>query len=180
MSTDLRRLLISDILIRFCEQIPYAFVVIWCLKFVKISAVDFGILTSVEMITAILVYVPVAYLVEKKGQKKPFVAITFVFFALFPIFLYYSHSFEILIMAFVLRGLKEFGEPTRKALILQLANEGHKATVYGAYYLIRDLIVTFAALAGGVLWTFSPFVNFVTATFFGICGVVYFLIFCKE
>ena len=26
----LRNLLISDILIRFCEQIPYAFVVIWC------------------------------------------------------------------------------------------------------------------------------------------------------
>ena len=29
VTPDLRNLLISDILIRFCEQIPYAFVVIW-------------------------------------------------------------------------------------------------------------------------------------------------------
>ncbi len=32
MSPLLKRLLISDILIRFCEQIPYAFVVVWCMK----------------------------------------------------------------------------------------------------------------------------------------------------
>jgi hypothetical protein len=33
-----------------------------------------------------------------------------------------------LIFAFVIRGLKEFGEPTRKGLIVKLANEGSKAT----------------------------------------------------
>jgi MFS family permease len=32
MDTSMRRLLVSDILIRFCEQIPYAFVVVWCMK----------------------------------------------------------------------------------------------------------------------------------------------------
>jgi MFS family permease len=52
----LRSLLISDILIRFAEQIPYAFVVLWVVEVNKISAAKFGILTSIEMLTAVLIY----------------------------------------------------------------------------------------------------------------------------
>ena len=37
--------------------------------------------------------------------------------------LLFCRSFETLIPAFILRGLKEFGEPTRKALILDLSPE---------------------------------------------------------
>ena len=70
MGPDLKRLLVSDILIRFCEQIPYAFVVVWCMKEIGVSAVQFGALTSIEMVTAILIYVPVAYLVEREGAQE--------------------------------------------------------------------------------------------------------------
>ncbi|MCU0519683.1 MAG: MFS transporter, partial [Anaerolineae bacterium] len=42
MSPDLRNLLVSDILIRFCEQIPYAFAVVWAVRNVGISAPQFG------------------------------------------------------------------------------------------------------------------------------------------
>ena len=31
MNPAMRGLLVTDILVRFCEQIPYAFVVIWCM-----------------------------------------------------------------------------------------------------------------------------------------------------
>lgn len=81
MSAALKRLLVSDILVRFCEQIPYAFVVVWCMKVIQtpVTAFQFGILTSVEMATAMLVYIPVAYLADR-STKKPFVVITFVFF----------------------------------------------------------------------------------------------------
>ncbi|MGD8915306.1 MAG: MFS transporter, partial [Syntrophobacterales bacterium] len=74
MAPNLRRLLVSDILVRYCEQIPYAFVVVWCMKTISspVSALQFGILTSIEMATAVLVYVPVAYLADKT-TKKPFV-----------------------------------------------------------------------------------------------------------
>ncbi|UCG08266.1 MAG: MFS transporter [Desulfobacterales bacterium] len=67
MSPVLKRLLVSDILIRFCEQIPYAFVVVWCMTVIAepISAFQFGILTAIEMATAMLVYIPVAYLADK-------------------------------------------------------------------------------------------------------------------
>ena len=115
MNPELRNLLISDILIRFCEQIPYAFVVLWCMEVITmpVTGLQFGLLTTVEMATALLIYIPVAYLADR-GQKKPFVQMTFVFFTLFPLVLLFCQSFWPLVGAFVLRGLKEFG--ARQAL----------------------------------------------------------------
>src|SRR5262249_23203399 len=51
--TGLKRLLLSDILVRFCERIPYAWVVIYCMTNVHITATQFGVLTAIEMATAI-------------------------------------------------------------------------------------------------------------------------------
>ena len=84
MTPALRNLLVSDILVRFCEQIPYAFAVVYCMKNVGVSAVQFGMLTTIEMIVAMLIYIPVAYLADR-GGKKPFVVITFFNFTLFPL-----------------------------------------------------------------------------------------------
>ncbi|CAB1076713.1 major facilitator superfamily transporter [Olavius algarvensis Delta 1 endosymbiont] len=175
MSAALKRLLVSDILVRFCEQIPYAFVVVWCMKVIQtpVTAFQFGILTSVEMATAMLVYIPVAYLADR-STKKPFVVITFVFFTLFPLALMFARSFELLVLAFILRGLKEFGEPTRKALIMDLAPEGRKAAMFGLYYLMRDVIVSLAAFGGAFLWLVGPRVNFLVAFACGIVGTVFF------
>jgi MFS family permease len=175
MSTDLRNLLVSDILIRFAEQIPYAFVVVWCIKNNGISAVQFGLLTTIEMATAMLVYIPVAYLADRT-TKKPFILITFVNFTIFPLFLLFSHSFWMMVIAFVIRGLKEFGEPTRKALIMDLAPEDQKAGMFGLYYLIRDVVVSLAAFAGGFLWQLSPAVNLLAATACGLLGTIYFAV----
>jgi MFS family permease len=179
MSADLRKLLVSDILVRFCEQIPYAFVVIWAVGTPDnpgpINTVQFGLLRTVEMATAILIYVPVAWLADR-GRKKPFVIMTFIFFTLFPVMLYFSRSFPMLIAAFVLRGLKEFGEPTRKALIMDLAPEEHKAGMFGLYYLIRDVIVSIAAFGGAFLWSHSPQLNLFTAAAFGAIGTLWFVL----
>jgi MFS family permease len=179
ITPDLRNLLISDILVRFCEQIPYAFAVVWAMKNVGVTAPQFGLLTTIEMIVAMLVYIPVAYLADKNG-KKPYVAITFLNFTLFPIFLLLSHSFWMLVLAFIVRGLKEFGEPTRKALIMDLAPEDRKAAMFGLYYLIRDVIVSFAAFGGAWLWEISPQTNFLVAAAFGLAGTSYFILFGRE
>jgi len=175
MHPDLRNLLVSDILIRFCEQIPYAFVVIWCLKTIAdpVGALEFGLLTTVEMVTAMLVYIPVAYLADHSA-KKPYVLMTFVFFTLFPLALLLCQSFWPLVAAFVLRGLKEFGEAPRKALIMDLAPEDQKALTFGVYYLVRDSIVALAAFAGGLLWMHSPEANFLTAFGCGAVGTLWF------
>lgn len=179
MTPDLRNLLISDILIRFCEQIPYAFAVVWCMKIVGISAPQFGLLTTIEMIVAMLVYIPVAYLADRNG-KKPYVAITFLNFTLFPLVLLLARSMPLLIIAFIVRGLKEFGEPTRKALIMDLAPEDKKAGMFGLYYLIRDVIVSLAAFGGAFLWDISPQTNFLVAAAFGAAGTLYFIRFGRE
>ncbi len=175
MDSSLRRLLVSDILVRFCEQIPYAFVVVWSMKTITkpVTAVQFGLLTSVEMATAMLVYIPVAYLADKR-TKKPFVATTFAFFTFFPLALVFCRSFELLLLAFILRGLKEFGEPTRKALIMDLAPENCKAGMFGLYYLLRDIFVSLAAFGGAFLWQISPSTNFMVAFSFGVAGTLSF------
>jgi MFS family permease len=203
MSPTLRNLLVSDILVRFCEQIPYAFVVLWCVRLNGITPLQFGLLTTVEMVTAMLIYIPVAYLADK-STKKPFVVITFGFFTLFPLVLLFSRSFWLMVVAFVIRGLKEFGEPTRKALIMDLAPEGKKAGTFGVYYLLRDVVVSVAAFGGALLWdastaaklvdilgfgqgllpfiesVTSPTTNFLVAFGFGLLGTIYFALFGKD
>jgi MFS family permease len=203
MNPSLRNLLVSDILIRFCEQIPYAFVVLWSVRINGISPLQFGILTTVEMVTAMLIYIPVAYLADR-STKKPFVVITFGFFTLFPLVLVFSRTFWMMVVAFIVRGLKEFGEPTRKALIMDLAPEGKKASTFGVYYLLRDVVVSVAAFGGALLWdastatrlieglgvgqsllpwiesVTSPTTNFLVAFGFGLSGTIYFAFFGKD
>jgi MFS family permease len=179
ISPNLRNLLISDILIRFAEQIPYAFAVVWAVNINGITALQFGILIAIEMATAMLIYIPVAYFADR-STKKPFVVITFIFFTMFPLVLIFCRSFPLLIIAFIIRGLKEFGEPTRKALIMDLAPERAKANTFGTYYLIRDVIVSLAAFGGAFLWNINPIVNFAVATVFGILGTIYFAIYGKD
>ncbi|PKN77144.1 MAG: MFS transporter [Deltaproteobacteria bacterium HGW-Deltaproteobacteria-10] len=179
MNPSLRNLLVSDILIRFAEQIPYAFVVVWCMKYNGITAAEFGILTAIEMTVALLIYLPVAYMADR-STKKPFVVITFFNFTLFPLVIFFAHSFWMMVIAFVIRGLKEFGEPTRKALIMDLAPEDKKAGMFGLYYLIRDVIVSIGAFGGAFLWQMSPQVNFFTAFSCGLIGTIYFWIFGKD
>jgi MFS family permease len=179
ITPDLRNLLISDILIRFAEQIPYAFVVLWVVDRNGMTPLQFGVLTTIEMVTAMLVYIPIAILADR-NSKKPFVLTTFVFFTAFPIVLYFSRSFPALCGAFVLRGLKEYGEPTRKALIMDLAPENAKASTFGTYYLLRDVIVSVAAFGAAWLWNRGPGVNFFTAAAFGAAGTIYFAIFGRD
>jgi MFS family permease len=181
MSPLLKRLLVSDILVRFCEQIPYAFVVVWAMKTIRepVTALQFGILTTIEMATAVLIYIPVAHLADRTS-KKPFVVVTFSFFTLFPLALPFCDSFTWLVPAFILRGLKEFGEPTRKALIMDLAPENCKAGMFGLYYLIRDAFVSVAAFGGAFLWQISPATNFLSAFCFGLLGTLGFALWGRD
>jgi MFS family permease len=179
MDIRLKNLLISDILVRFCEQIPYVFVVIWCIDNLKVTPAFFGILTAIEMIVAALIYIPVASYSDRM-EKKPFIVITFLFFSAFPILLFLSKSYLALVFAFVIRGLKEFGEPTRKALITELSPAETKSRTFGLYYFIRDSIVSLAAFFGGWLWLKGPGINLITASCFGILGTLLFILFGKN
>src|SRR6059036_2363604 len=103
-NSPMRRLLLSDILIRFCERIPYAWVVIFAMDYIGMSAKEIGVLTTVEMLAATLCIIPAAHYADRYGRE-PFVIVTFIMFTLFPISLLISHafpsySFVLLVVAF--------------------------------------------------------------------------------
>src|SRR5438270_5014302 len=113
----MRQLLLSDILIRFCERIPYAWVVIIAMDYIGVSAKEIGMLTFVEILAATLCIIPASHYADRYGRE-PFVIVTFIMFTLFPISLLISRSFSALVIAFAIRGFKEFGDTSRKELII--------------------------------------------------------------
>jgi MFS family permease len=167
----LKRLLFSDILVRFCERIPYAWVIVYAIDHAGASATEAGVLIAIETAVAMAVYVPVARLADRYG-KEPFVIATFLFFTLFPLTLLAARGFETLVVAFAVRGLKEFGDSARKALIIEYAPVDARGRSIGAYYLVRDLIVSAGALVGAALWKLGPAVNFGAAAAVGAAGTL--------
>jgi MFS family permease len=168
----LKRLLVADCLIRLCEGLPDVFLVVWAIEILRVSPSQFGLATSVLMGTAILSYFPAAALAERV-EKKPFVVLTFVFFTLFPLAVVFSRSFLHLLGAYVIGGLREVGEPARKALIVDFAERGARGKTVGLYYSIRGFIVAGAAAVGGALWTIRPSLTFYVAAVLGVAGTLW-------
>jgi MFS family permease len=138
-----------------------------------VTAQQFGFLVTFEMLTAMVCYIPVAHLADRYGRR-PFVLATFFFFTLFPVTLLWARSFGWLALAFVVRGLKEFGEPARKALIIGEGRPELRARTYGAYYLIRDCVVTAGSFLGAWLWQLGPRANFAGAAACGCLGTLWY------
>lgn len=169
----LKRLLVSDIIIRTCEGMAEIFIILYVTNVTGISLPQYGVLFAVQMVTAILVYIPAAKVADR-GGRKPFVIATFVCFALFPVAVVLARSFPALVFAFVVGGLREIGEPSRKAMIVDLAEPHLRARTVGLYYLVRSLTITPAAALGGLLWKVEPQAPFLVAGVIGIIGTIVF------
>jgi MFS family permease len=173
-NAPMRRLLLSDILIRFCERIPYAWVVIFAMDYVGVSAKGIGILTTIEMLAAILCIIPASHFADRY-RREPFVIATFIMFTLFPICLLLSRSFSALVIAFMIRGFKELGDTSRKALIIGYCEPQRCGQMVGTYYLVRDLIVSVGAILGAYLWNLGPTLNFLGAAALGVAGTIFYV-----
>ncbi len=169
----LKRLLVSDVIIRMCEGMTGVLTILYVTNVKGLSTARYGTLIAVQTITSILVYLPAGKIADRVGRK-PFVILTFVSFALFPLAVVLASSFALLMVAFVIGGLREIGEPARKAMIVDFAQQDVRARSVGLYYLIRSLSITPAAAAGGLLWNIAPEVPFVTATVIGLLGTIVF------
>jgi MFS family permease len=170
----MRWLLLSDILVRFCERIPFAWVVIFAMDYAGVTGQQVGLLTTIEMLAATLCIIPASHYADKQ-QREPFVIITFVMFTLFPIALLFSRSFVGLMIAFFIRGLKEFGDTSRKALIVSYSEPERRGQMIGSYYLVRDVIVSIGAVVGAYLWSRGPAANFLGAAAFGAAGTIFYI-----
>jgi MFS family permease len=144
-----------------------------------LSAARYGVLVAIQMTTSILVYVPAGKVADKMGRK-PLVILTFVCFALFPLAVVAAGSYVLLIAAFVIGGLREIGEPARKAMIVDFAREDLRARSVGLYYLIRGLSITPAAVIGGLLWKITPEFPFMIAATIGLLGTTIFALTVEE
>jgi MFS family permease len=175
----LKRLLVSDIIIRICEGMAGVFIVIYVTNVIGVSLAQYGILVAIQMVTSILAYLPAAKIADRIGRK-PFVIITFLCFALFPVAVILSTGFNSLVVAFIIGGLREIGEPSRKAMIVDFAEPALRARSVGLYYLVRSLSITPAALTGGLLWQLTPQTPFVIAGVIGIIGTIVFALTVEE
>ncbi|HEX5706644.1 MAG TPA: MFS transporter [Pyrinomonadaceae bacterium] len=175
----LKRLLISDIIIRTCEGLTDIFVVLYVTNVKGVPVASYGVLVALQMATSVVVYVPAAKLADRVGRK-PLVIATFVCFALFPVAVVASGGFASLVAAFVVGGLREIGEPSRKALIVDLAEPHLRARTVGIYYLVRSLSITPAAAVGGALWQVAPEVPFLLAGAVGLVGTLVFALTVEE
>jgi MFS family permease len=179
LPTPLRRLLLSDVFIRTCEGMVDVFLVLYAINVVGIGAPAFGVLIGVQTAVVIACSLPAARLADRLGRK-PFVVATFLAFTCFPLAVVAAHSFAGLVLAFVVGGLREIGEPARKALILEFVPAPARARGVGVYYLIRSVAIAPAATVGGVLWNTAPSLPFLVAGVIGLAGTVLFALTVEE
>jgi MFS family permease len=179
LPVPLRRLLLSDVFIRTCDAMVDVFLVLYAVNVIGISAPAFGVLIAVQMATVIVCSLPAARLADRLGRK-PFVIATFFAFTCFPLTVVAATSFSGLVLAFVVGGLREIGEPARKALILEFIRPDVRARGVGLYYLIRSVAIAPAATVGGLLWKTSPGIPFLMAGGIGLVGTILFALTVEE
>ena len=165
----LKRLLISDIFIRTCEGMTDVLVILYVTDVLHVSVARFGTLLAILFTTTLLIYLPASKAADRIGRR-PFIIATFCAFALYPLAVVSARDFIGLVIAFIIGGLREIGEPARKAMIVDFAEPKLRARSVGLYYLLRSLAITPAAAVGGLLWKISPQTPFVVAGVFGVVG----------
>ena len=175
LAPELRQLLVADCLVRIGEGIAASFIILYVTQVQRVAVFDYGVLYAVQQAIAIAFYLPAGRLADATGRR-PLVALTFLFFAAFPLAVRLADSYPTLLLAFVIGGLKEFGEPARKSLIVDLAPDDRRASAVGAYYGIRNLLVVPAGLLGGLLWQQSPQLPLTVACVVSTIGMVVFLL----
>jgi MFS family permease len=179
LPSPLRWLLVSDIVIRTCEGLVDVFVVLYVTNVIGISVPRFGALIAVQATASIISYLPAAVVADRIGRK-PLVVAIFVAFAAFPVTVVLADDFPTLLAAFIVGGLREVGEPARKAMIVDLVVPHVRARSIGLYYLIRSVVIAPAALIGGLLWSITPALPFWMAGLVGLIGVVVFAVTVEE
>jgi len=174
MPRPLTRLLTAECLIRIGEAVAASFIVLYVTEERQISAAAYGVLYAVQQSVAIASYFPGGRMADLSGRR-PIVALTFVFFAAFPLAVRFAPTFPWLVAAFVVGGLKEIGEPARKSLIVDLSPDDRRARTVGVYYTIRNLLVVPAGALGGLLWQRARHLPLEVACAIGAVGVIVFL-----
>lgn len=181
---QLKTLLTAEIFLRWGDWFVRDFAVLYVVGVLLRSKAEAGVLLALTSITALVTYVPMGKLVDRASSPKPFIGLTFVLFALFPINLVLLPKllpqlgvpvFWALSLVFVLNGLRELGEPARKALISSGFPSEVRARSVGLYWGIRSFAFFPAPIISYLLWSkLGPDLTFLIGGGIGLLGTAWF------
>jgi hypothetical protein len=193
MPRDLRRLLSAEIFIRWGDWFAREFAPLyvasvllgsgWGQSGIKATT---GVLVAVMNLTALATYIPIAKMVDRAPSPKPFIGTTFLLFSLFPITLVLfprvCNQLGLpvmvgLVLVYIINGLRELGEPARKALISTGFPPEVRARAVGLYWGLRSFAFCPAPLVAAYLWNrIGPDKTFLIGGGIGLVGTMWFVI----
>ena len=194
MPRDLRLLLSAEIFIRWGDWFARDFAVLYIVNLLTTrwgwaepaAARNAGYLLGIMGITALATYVPVAKWVDRSPSPRPFIGTTFLMFSLFPICLVLLPKFCAhaglpvmagLVLAYVINGLREVGEPARKALIASGFPPEVRARAVGLYWGLRSFAFCPAPIVAALLWRrIGPDYTFLIGGGIGLLGTLWYTI----
>jgi len=192
MPRELRLLLSAEIFIRWGDWFARDFAVLYVVALLTQkfgwteahAAETAGGLLAVMNLTALSTYVPVAKWVDRSASPRPFIGTTFFLFAIFPIFLVMLPKLSVaigvpvmvgLIVTFIVNGLREIGEPARKALISTGFPPEVRARAVGLYWGLRSFAFCPAPLVAAYLWQkIGPDTTFLIGGAIGLVGTAWY------
>lgn len=167
----LRRLLLAEILTRWCDWLVRELVVVYLAIERGMKDYEIAGLITLQHTVALATYLPIGRMTQTAGMQ-PFIGLTFIFFALFPLTLFLVPDGWIW-LAFIVYGMREIGEPARKATITHTMPEAIRARGVGLYWGLRAFAICSSSLVGSWLWQWGgPGMLFTAAFGFGILGIV--------
>lgn len=194
MSGELRMLLTAEIFIRWGDWFARSFSVLYVFSLLTTelgwpqsqAAATVGVLIVVTNLTALATYIPVAKWVDRAPSPRPFIGLTFLLFAIFPICLVVLPRAALwagwpvmvgLVATYVLNGLREIGEPARKALITNAFAPEVRARGVGLYWGLRSFAFCPAPLVAAYLWTtIGPQPTFLIGGSIGLIGTAWYAV----
>jgi MFS family permease len=192
MPRELKTLLTAEIFIRWGDWFARDFAVIyvatqlhlrWGWDLIDADKMP-GTLLSLTAATALATYVPIAKWVDRAPSPKPFIGTTFFLFSLFPILLVIlPRAFDAMglpviaafALTFLINGLRELGEPARKALISTGFPPEVRARAVGLYWGLRSFAFFPAPIVAALLWRqFGPDLTFLIGGSIGLLGTAWY------
>jgi len=194
MPADLRRLLSAEIFIRWGDWFARDFAVLYIVSLLverwgwseRTAIETSGLLLTIMATTALATYVPMAKWIDRSASPKPFIGLTFLLFSLFPICLVLlpkacaALGLPVmlgLVLTYVVNGLRELGEPARKALISGGFEPNVRARAIGLYWGLRSFAFCPAPLVAAFLWTkIGADATFLIGGGIGLVGTAWFFL----
>jgi hypothetical protein len=181
---SIKTLLFIEILIRWGNWFARDFAVLYVMGVLMRSSKEAGMLLALTSLVALISYIPMGKIIDASKSPRIFIGATFFLFAMFPInLIFFPKLFNMLgwpvmgslIIVFALNGLKELGEPARKALIAGAFPQDVRAQSIGLYWGMRSFAFFPAPLVSSLLWReFGPEITFMVGGFIGLVGTIYF------